>query len=359
VLAGPLVGMTLGDLGADVVKIESPEGDETRTWTPPADAHGRSTYFQAANRNKRSVALDLQADADRQLARRLCERADVVISNFRPGTLERFGLGFESCSAANRRVVYCEISGFGEGAGAELPGYDPLVQAVSGLMSITGPPGAPTKVGVALIDVIAGLYGATAVLAALHERDRSGIGQRVTVDLLHTALAALANQATGWLGAGIVPSARGNIHPSIEPFATYKAKDGELMICAGNDRQFRALVGVVGLGALAEDPLFSTNSARVSNRDALRARLEAALQMDDCEQWVKRLTAAGVPAGRINDVPSAFAYATALGLSTVDTLDEVSTVTYPPRLSRTPATVRRRPPSHDEHGAEIRAWLAE
>jgi crotonobetainyl-CoA:carnitine CoA-transferase CaiB-like acyl-CoA transferase len=359
VLAGPLVGMTLGDLGADVVKVESPEGDDTRSWKPPSDGEGGATYYHAANRNKRSVVLDLKDPTDLQLARRLCERADVVVSNFRPGTLERFGLGFDLVSTLNPGVVYCEVSGFGDAGGAELPGYDPLVQALGGLMSITGPPGAPSKVGVALVDVIAGLYASTAVIAAVRERDRSGSGQRVAINLLHTALAALANQASGWLVGGIVPTAQGNVHPSIEPFATFEARDGELMICAGNDRQFRALVTELGVPALADDPLFATNAARVANRASLRPQLEAALAGDDCGAWAERLAARGVPAGEINDVPTAFGYASSLGLDVVGAVDGVRSVSFPAALSRTPATLRRRPPLLDEHGAEIRAWLQE
>jgi crotonobetainyl-CoA:carnitine CoA-transferase CaiB-like acyl-CoA transferase len=356
ILAGPLVGMTLGDLGADVIKVESPGGDDTRSWKPPADAAGRATYHHAANRNKRSLALDLKKPA---VAARLCERADVVVSNFRTGTLERFGIGYEQVAERNRSVVYCEITGFGEEGGADLPGYDPLVQAVGGLMSITGPPGEPSKVGVALVDVIAGLYATTAVLAALRERERSGAGQRVTIDLMHTALAALANQATGWLSAGAVPVALGNVHPSIEPFATYRARDGQLMICAGNDRQFRACVDALGIPETADDPSFATNGARVANRGALRARLEGALAGDDCASWSERLTAVGVPAGPILDVPGAFAYASSLGLDVVADVDGVRTVPFPARLSRTPARVRRRPPDLDEHGDEIRAWLTD
>ncbi|HEX2160506.1 MAG TPA: CoA transferase [Thermoleophilaceae bacterium] len=358
VLAGPLVGMTLGDLGADVVKVESPSGDDTRAWGPPFDAQGRATYHHAANRNKRSLALDLRDAGDNALARRLCERADVVIANFRPGTLERFGLGFDQVSAANAGVVYCEISGFGEGAGRDLPGYDPLVQALGGLMSVTGPPDAPSKAGVALIDVIAGLYATTAVLAALHERELSGAGQRVTIDLLHTTLAALANQATGWLGSGAVPRRLGNVHPSIEPFGPCRAADGELMVCAGNDRQFGALAAAIGAPELAGDERFATNADRVANREALRPLIEQRLAARTIAQWEPLLAAAGVPAGPINDVAQAFELAERLGLDAVDEHDGVRTVAFPARLSRTPATTRRRPPGLDEDGAALRRWLA-
>ena len=359
VLAGPLVGMTLGDLGADVIKVESPAGDDTRHWAPPVDAQGRATYHHAVNRNKRSIALDLKRPDELRLARRLCERVDVVVSNFWPGALERFGLGYEEVSVVRPGVVYCEISGFGEEAGATLPGYDPLAQAVGGLMSITGPPGHPSKTGVALVDVIAGLYASTAVLAALHERERSGRGQRVTINLMHATLASLANQASGWLGGGVVPAAMGNAHPSIEPFGTYRAADGELMICVGNDRQFQALVAELGVPELAADARFSTNAARVEHRDLLRPELEGRLGRRSCAEWSGVLNDAGVPAGPIQTVPEAFAYARGLGLDVVDDHDEVRTVTFPARLSRTPALTRRRPPDLDEHGAEIRAWLDE
>jgi crotonobetainyl-CoA:carnitine CoA-transferase CaiB-like acyl-CoA transferase len=357
VLAGPLLAMTLGDLGADVVKVESPAGDDTRAGGPPFDADGRATYFQAANRNKRSIALDLGDDGDRRLARLLCERADVVVANFRPGVLERFGLGYAEVSERAPGVVYCEVSGFGEAGGRELPGYDPLAQALGGLMSVTGPPGMPSKTGVALVDIIAGLYGTVAVLSALHERRSSGRGQRIALNLLHTTLAALANQATGWLGARTVPTLQGNLHPSIEPFGTYRARDGDLMICAGNDRQFAALVGVLGVRDAGDDPRFRTNAERVANRAALRAVLEQALAARGCVEWRDLLMAARVPAGPVQGVPEAFAFAESLGLEVVDATDGVRTVAFPASLSRTPAATRRRPPELDEHGDEIRAWL--
>jgi crotonobetainyl-CoA:carnitine CoA-transferase CaiB-like acyl-CoA transferase len=358
VLAGPLVAMTLGDLGAEVVKVESPAGDDTRAWGPPFDAQGRATYHHTANRNKRSVALDLRDEGDRELARRLCARADVVVANFRPGTLARFGLDYDAVARANAGVVYCEISGFGEGGGRDLPGYDPLAQAVGGLMSVTGPPGEPYKVGVALIDVIAGLYATTAVLAALRERERSGVGQRVAIDLLHTALAALANQAAGYLGSGALPRRLGNDHPSIEPFSTYRAADGELMVCAGNDRQFAALAAVLGAPELADDPRFASNAQRVAHRAALRPLLEARLAARPCAAWRDALAAAGVPAGPVQDLAGAFDTAAQLGLDVVDERDGVRTVAFPAQLSRTPARTRRRPPDHDEHGPALREWLS-
>lgn len=354
VLAGPLVGMTLGDLGADVVKVEAPGGDDTRRWRPPTDEQGRASYHHAANRNKRSVALDLKVEPDLALARQLCERADVVVSNFKPGTLERFGLDYERVAAVNPQVVYCEISGFGERGGRDLPGYDPLVQAVGGLMSITGPPGSPSKAGVAIVDVVTALYGTVAVLAALYARRELGKGQRVTIDLLHANLAMLANQSAGWLASGRVPQALGNVHPSIEPFATYRAGDGDLMIGAGNDGQFRRLVEAIGAPELARDPRFATNDRRVANRDELRSALEARLEARTRAEWREVLREAGVSAGPVQTIDEAFSLAAALGLDAVDETDGVRTVRFPAHLSETPATVRRRPPDLDEHGSEFR-----
>jgi crotonobetainyl-CoA:carnitine CoA-transferase CaiB-like acyl-CoA transferase len=359
VLAGPLVAMTLGDLGADVIKVESPAGDDTRRWLPPVDAEGRSAYHHTANRNKRSIALDLKSASDLELARRLCGRADVVVANFKPGTLERFGLGYDDVGAANAGVVYCEISGFGEQGGRELPGYDPLVQAVGGLMSVTGPAGVPSKTGVAIVDVAAALYATTAVLAALYARRDSGRGQRVTVNLLHASLALLANQSTGWLASGEVPRALGNVHPSIEPFAVYRAADGDLMICAGNDVQFARLVEEIGAPALADDPRFRHNGDRVASRDDLRALLEERLAARTCAEWRDSLLAAGVPAGPVQTIDEAFSLAATLGLDAVDDTEGVRTVSFPARLSATPATTRRRPPGLDEQGTEIRAELSE
>jgi crotonobetainyl-CoA:carnitine CoA-transferase CaiB-like acyl-CoA transferase len=357
VLAGPLVAMTLGDLGADVVKVESPRGDDTRRWKPPADAAGRAAYHHTANRNKRSIVLDLKDDRDLELARRLCERADVVVSNFLPGTLARFGLDYAGVAAVNPGVVYCEITGFGERGGRDLPGYDPLVQALGGLMSVTGPPGSPSKAGVAITDVVAALYATVAVLAALRVRGETGRGQRVTIDLLHTSLALLANQTAGFLASGEVPGALGNVHPSIEPFATYRAADGDLMICAGNDVQFRRLAETIGAAELPGDPRFATNEERVAHRDELRAVLEERLAARPRSEWTDALAAVGVPAGPVQRIDEAFALAARLGLDVVDETGGVRTVAFPAHLSETPARSRLPPPDLDEHGADIRNAL--
>ncbi len=358
VLAGPLAAMTLGDLGADVIKVESPAGDDTRQWRPPSDAQGRASYHHAANRNKRSVVLDLKDAADAATARALCDRADVVVSNFKPGTLERFELDYERVAAGNPAVVYCEISGFGEGAGRTLPGYDPLVQAVGGLMSISGPPGQPSKAGVAIVDVVTALYATVAVLAALYARPRLGRGQRVTIDLLHTNLAMLANQSAGWLASGEVPLPLGNTHPSIEPFATYRTADGELMLLAGNDAQFERLAAALDLPELAADERFASNELRVRNRVALAAQLEARLELRTRAEWRDLLSAAGVPAGPVQTIDEAFALAESLGLDVVDETGGVRTVAFPAHLSATPAATRLPPPDLGEHSDEVRASLS-
>lgn len=359
VLAGPLAAMTLGDLGADVVKVEPPGGDETRGWMPPVDAEGRSTYFLSVNRNKRSVALDLKDEDGLALARELVSRVDVVIENFRPGTMARFGLDYDSVSKGNPGVIYCSISGFGEGEGAALPGYDPLVEAVSGLMSVTGPvDGEASKVGVAVVDVIAGMNAATGILALLHRRDETGEGGRLAVDLLSSALAGLANQSSAFLSTGESPKRFGNVHPSIEPFSTFAAADGPLMICAGNDAQFRSLCEVLRLEEAAGNPRYETNAARVENRDALREAIETALAERGVAEWAEVLNAAGVPAGPVNDIEGGYRMAGELGLDPVDEFEGVRTPASPIGLVGEPPGTRLPPPELDQHGDEIRAWLA-
>lgn len=335
VLAGPYATMMLADFGADVVKIESPAGDDTRAWRPPVDDAGESTYFGAVNRNKRSAVCDLGTAEGLAAARRLAETADVVVENFRPGVMERFGLDEASLRAVNPGLVYCSITGFGRDAGAGLPGYDLLVQAVGGLMSITGgPDGEPSKVGVALVDVLTGLNAFSGILLALRRRDATGRGSRVDVDLLGSLLAALTNQASGALATGRAPARLGNAHPSIAPYELFRAADRELVIAVGNDRQFAALAAAIGRPELAGDARFATNEARVAHRDALRAELGAALSSRTAAEWVAALTAARVPAGPVNDVAEAFAFAEALGLDPVVTTTDPATG----RRSRQPAT---------------------
>jgi len=358
VLAGPLATMLLGDLGADVVKVEHPDGgDETRAWGPPF-LDGVSTYYLAVNRNKRSVALDLKDERGLAAAITLAERADVLVENFRAGALERLGLGFERVRERNPGLVWCSISGFGQAAGAGLPGYDFLVQAAGGLMSITGQAGGePTKVGVAVVDVLTGLYALVGILAALRERDRSGGGQRVEVSLLGSALAGLVNQASSYLCTGRAPQAIGNRHPSIAPYETLTAADRPLVVAVGNDAQFARLCGVLGLPEAAGDPRFASNAARVGNREALVAVLEEALGRRDAAAWVPLLTEAGVPCGLVNDVGEAFALAERLGLRQVVEVGGVPQVAGPIGLSGSPASYRRPPPALGEHTAEVLRWL--
>ena len=358
VLAGPFATMLLGDLGADVVKVEHPDGgDETRAWGPPWYG-GHSTYYLAVNRNKRSLALDLKTDRGREAARALAGRADVLVENFKAGAAERLGLGFEEVVEDNPGLVWCSISGFGRGAGAGLPGYDFLVQAMSGLMSITGPAGGePTKVGVALVDVLTGLYAFGGVLAALAARDRTGRGQRVEVSLLGSALASLVNQASSYLCTGRPPRAMGNRHPSITPYETLATADRPLVLAVGNDGQFARLCRVLGRPEAAADPRFATNADRVANRDALAELLERALAARGAAEWVAALSQAGVPCGLVNDVGEAFALAERLGLDPVAAAGGVPQVADPIRLSSTPTSYRLAPPALGEHTAEVLDWL--
>ena len=359
VLAGPYATMLLGDLGADVVKVEHPTGDDTRRWGPPWTPDGESTYFVGVNRNKRSLALDLSDAADLVVARELAARADVLVENFKPGGLDRFGLGYDAVRAVNPSVVYASISGFGSGAGADLPGYDLLVQAVGGLMSVTGPgPGEPTKAGVAVVDVITGLHTVIGILAALRHRSVTGEGQRVEVNLLSSLLSALVNQSSGYVAGGVVPGIMGNRHPSIAPYETVPAADRPLVLAVGNDRQFRSLCSVIGRAELADDARFATNPDRVRHRADLVTELAGALSVRRAADWVDALSAAGVPCGPINDLAEAVQLAERLGLNPVVPVDGVPTVADPLTLSATPVSYRRRPPELGADSADVRAWLA-
>ncbi|MFE7173778.1 CaiB/BaiF CoA transferase family protein [Streptomyces sp. NPDC057616] len=363
VLAAPYMTMLLADLGADIIKIERPgTGDETRAWGPPF-ADGETTYFLGVNRNKRSVALDLTDERDKEAARAIVARADVLVENFRPGTMERLGLGYEEMRALNPGLVYCSVTGFGSAEGAQLPGYDLLVQAMGGLMSVTGEPGGRgTKAGVALVDVITGLHAGMGVLAALRERERSGRGQLVEVSLLTSLLSALTNQAAAYVGAGVVPRAMGNRHPSIAPYEVLEAKDRPLVLAVGNDRQFRTLCERLGRAPLADDPRFATNAARVAHRQELLDELAGPLAGRTADEWFDELTGAGVPCGPINDLAAAFELAERLGLDARVRVDDprrggpVEQVANPVRLGATPATYRSAPP---RLGEDTGALLAE
>lgn len=364
VLAGPYATMLLADFGADVIKVERPpDGDDTRAWGPPYTPDGQATYFQSVNRNKRSVAIDMADADDRALARELADRADVVVHNLRPGTMERWGLGYDQLCEHRPGLVYCAISGFGSGAGASLPGYDLLAQAVGGLMSMTGEPGNPTKVGVAIVDVITGLHANIGILAALRHRDRTGLGQFVEVDLLTSLLSSLVNHAAAYVTGGVLPVATGNAHASIAPYEPLATRDRPLVLAVGNDGQFTRLCEVVGRPELAEDASFATNSARVHNRVALIAELTPALALRDADDWQGLLTAAGVPCGPINDVGAAFELAASLGLDPISTYETggdgetVSTTSDPVRMSATPARYRTAPAAMGADSAEVKAWL--
>ncbi|MEV6324098.1 CoA transferase [Nocardia sp. NPDC051787] len=351
ILAGPFATMQLADFGAQVTKVERPgTGDDTRGWGPPYDAHGQATYFQAVNRNKDSIVLDLTDERDRARARALAVDVDIVVENFRPGLMAEFGLDYDQLRPANPGLVYCSITGFGRGAGAALPGYDLLIQALGGLMSITGSAdGEPQKVGVALVDVLAGLFATTGILTALHHRQITGAGQRVDIDLLSCLLAALVNQASAYTAAGVVPTRMGNQHPSIAPYELLSCADGDLVLAVGNDRQFATLCDELGAPHLPVDPQFATNTARVQHRDKLRAELENRLATKSAADWAAALARVRVPAGTVNDIAGAFELAAQLGLDPIVELtrsdsSKVSLCRNPINLSATPASYRSAPP---------------
>jgi crotonobetainyl-CoA:carnitine CoA-transferase CaiB-like acyl-CoA transferase len=364
VLAGPLATMMLADLGATVIKVEQPgQGDDTRAWGPPY-AGGESTYYLSVNRNKRSIALDLGTPEGGARARTLAARADVVVENFRDGGLTRYELDFESVRRSNPGVVYCSITGFGSGPGASLPGYDFIAQAVGGLMSITGQAeGEPTKVGVAVVDVVTGLHACIGILAALAARQTTGRGQRVEVNLLSSLLASLVNQGSAFVNTGLVPGPMGNRHPSVVPYETFATADGVLAVAVGNDLQFRRLCQLVGLAELADDERFADNAARVRHRVALTAALGRALASDTAGGWSERMIAAGVPCGPINDLAAAFALAAELGLDPVTPMESpaglpIAQLSNPIRLSETPVRYTRPPPALGADDDAVVQWLS-
>lgn len=359
VLAGPYCTMLLADLGADVVKVERPEGgDETRAWGPPF-AGGESAYYLSVNRGKRSCAIDLGVEAGRELALELCTGAHVVVENFKAGGAERLGVGYAHVRERNPAAVYCSITGFGsDREPSDRPGYDFVAQAESGLMSITGSPdGAPSKVGVALVDVLAGLHAAVGVLAALGRARATGAGERVEVSLLDSALASLVNVAQSALITGDEPRRHGNAHPSIVPYQDFETASGAIAVAAPNDGLFRSLCGAIGLPALADDERFLTNAARVENREELIPLLGEALAGRGADDWIETFAAAGVPAGRVRSVTDALHAAAAAGSpATVrvphPTAGEVELVASPIRM-RGPMAAPEAPPLLGEHTAEV------
>jgi len=364
VLAGPYATMLLADLGADVVKVEGPPtGDDTRTWTPPV-RDGVSTYYLGINRGKRSVVLDLRDETDRGLARELAARADVLIENLKPGGMARFGLDFAAVREVNPGIVYASISGFGSGAGAHVPGYDLMVQAMSGLMSLTGDPdGPPYRAGISVMDVMAGNHAVIGILAALRHREATGQGQQVEVNLLSSALTGLVNHSSAWVSAGVVPYRMGNAHPSVYPYEPMPTADNEIIIAAANDRQFGKLCVLLGIPEVAEDPRFLRNADRTVNREELRPLLVEQLAKRGAVEWFELLVDAGIPSGPINTIDGGFAMAERFGLDPIVEVGEgdraLPTTRNPIRFSETPVGYRLPPPELDEHGAELREWLTE
>ncbi len=363
ILAGPYATMLLADLGATVIKVESPGGDDTRTWMPPA-RDGISTYYLGINRNKRSIALDLKDPTDLATAQELARRADIMMENFKPGGLARFGLDYDTVAAGNPAIVYGSISGFGSGPkGRDLPGYDLIVQAMSGLMSLTGDPdGEPFRAGISAFDMMAGLHATIGVLAALHSRKSTGLGQHVEVNLMSSALSGLAGHTSGYVAAGVVPFRMGNSHPSLFPYEPLPCSDGDLIITAGNSGQFRKLAEVLGIPEVADDPRFARTEDRTANRELLRPILVDRLKLRTKQEWFEEIIAVGVPCGPINTVDGGVAFADEIGLDPVVEVGEgeaaVPSVRNPIRFSETPAQYVLPPPALDEQGSEIRAWLS-
>jgi crotonobetainyl-CoA:carnitine CoA-transferase CaiB-like acyl-CoA transferase len=353
VLAGPLAAMLLGDLGADVVKVERPDGgDDTRAWGPPWH-EGESTYYLGLNRNKRSLALNLADEGDRALARELGLRADVLIESFRPDLIGSWGLDGNTLRQHNPGLISCSVTAFGTTSdeARRLPGYDFLLQAMGGLMAVTGEPdGRPLKAGTAVVDLVCGLLAANGIQAALLERARTGQGRHVEVSLMDSALTCLLNQGSAWVAAGVQGRRRGNRHPSIVPYETYRTADREIAVAVGNDRMFTRLCAVVGL---EPDERFAGNEGRVAHADELAEALEARLAAHPAEHWLDALRAAKVPAGPINGIDEAFALAGELGMEP----SEGPLIRPPLGIDGERPPIRRAPPRLDEHGAELRAWL--
>lgn len=340
VLAGPMATMTLADLGATVIKVEHPlGGDDTRSWAPPVSADGVATYYDSVNRNKRSVRLNLRDPGDLDRARELIRRADVLVENFRPGYMASIGLDYEEAAALNPSLIYVSISGFGaSGAGRDLLGYDFVAQAAGGLMHITGAPeGSPMKVGLAVVDVLAGKDALVGILAALYRRHSHGVGAKLEINLLSSLQAALVNQGQAVLGAGVEPGRMGNAHPSICPYEALRCADGDLAIACGNDKQFRRLAEVLGTPALADDPRFVGNADRVVHRSELIPILEAQLLTASADEWERKLTEVGVPVSRVRTISGGLEFAERVGTRPlIDLVDRDGHVTG--RQVRNPVT---------------------
>lgn len=360
VLAGPYATMLLADMGATVIKVESPVGDETRHWLPP-EVDGVSTYFMSINRNKKSIVLDFTDDNDLTTAREIASRAHVVVENFKPGGLEKFALDFDNVRASNPGVIYSSVTGFGTKGGAQLPGYDLLVQACSGFMSLTGDSeGEPFRAGFAIFDVITGLHTAIGILAALYQKGiAGGDGQRVESNLLSSAMSGMVNQTAGYVLSGKIPHRMGNEHPSIYPYAPFPTKEGDIVLTIGNDRQFRALAAELGAPELAYDPRFQTSADRSAHRVPLREMLVDRLGAKNAQEWFNCFRSAGIPCAPLNDIAGGFDLATQLGLTPIVSVGAEGQpgVANPLTFSETPVSYRLTPPHIDQDREEILDWL--
>jgi len=361
ILAGPLCTMVLADLGADVIKIERPVGgDDTRTWGPPFVGDD-AAYFLSINRNKRSIVLDLTDQSDRDVARQVIERSDVLVENFRSGVMTKFGLGYDDVSEWNPGLIYCSMPAFSSADQREFPGYDLVMQSISGFMSITGETDRePVKMGVALLDVVAGLYATVAILTALREREKTGTGRRVEVGLFEASVASLVNQAANYLASEEVPTAAGNAHPNIVPYQAFSGSDGRFVLAAANDKLFRATAQAMERPELAEDERFATNGSRVAHRSELIAEMEETFSAEPVEHWVESLSRAGVPAAPVRTIDEVFA--SPEGTGTLIDIDDPRR--GPLRLVRSPIRFdglidddAKPPPLLGEHQEEIRQWI--
>ncbi len=373
ILAGPSSTQLLGDYGADVVKIERPgAGDDTRKWGPPyvKDADGNETdesaYYLAANRNKRSVAVDIATPAGAAVIKALAAKADVMIENYKLGGLKKYGLDYAAIKAINPAIIYCSITGFGQtGPNAALPGYDLMAQGYGGIMSLTGEPdGAPMKVGVGIADVMCGMYAATAVLAALRHRDKTGEGQQIDVALVDSQIAWLINEGTNYLQSGKLPERRGNSHPNIVPYQVFAAKDGHIIVAVGNDSQFGRFCEIIGLAALASDPDYASNSKRIENREALVSLLEARMAGMEKQSLLQAMKAANVPCGEVNTLAEVFASPQVAAREMVVEMNhphsKVRLIANPVKFSKTPVTYRHAPPLCGADNDDVmKDWLGQ
>lgn len=373
ILAGPWIGQTLADLGADVVKVESPSGDDTRGWGPPfvEDEEGEpldAAYFHSCNRGKRSIAVDFRTSEGQETARKLVARSDILIENFKVGGLEKYGLDYESLKAVNPRLIYCSVTGFGQsGPYAHRAGYDFMIQGMGGIMDLTGDPqGEPQKIGVAFADIFTGLYGVIGILSALHRRDKTGHGEHVDMALLDTQVGVLANQAQNFIVSGKSPKRLGNAHPNIVPYQVFSVSDGHLIIAVGNDGQFAKLCDVLGAAELANDPRFATNKARVGNREALIGLIAPMIAAFERDDLLAQLEGKGVPAGPINSVEDVFNdpqfahRGLQVTLPAPGTRDgEMTTIRTPISFAESELKLDSAAPRLGEHTGEILAELAE